>query len=66
MSAEFFLYPLTPRTAARLPFPSDVPLDERDAYMMNPPATALAEAEVVNHPVWPQVLDEPPTIEPEA
>lgn len=50
---ECFLYPVSPTEAARVPFPADVPLDKRAAYMAKPPAAAVAAAERV--PLTPTV-----------
>lgn len=44
---EYFLHPLSPTQAARIPFPNDLPLAKRDTYMAKPPADAIAKAERV-------------------
>ena len=49
MTREFFLYPVSPTTAARIPFPDTLALDARAAYMARPPRDAIAQAEVVPH-----------------
>lgn len=44
MTREFFLHPVSPTEAARVPFPETLPLAEREAYMANPPEAAIADA----------------------
>lgn len=50
MTNEYFLHPVSPTEAARIPFPVDLPIAARDAYMANPPAEAIAEAALVPLP----------------
>lgn len=44
MTNEFFLHRVSDTEAARVPFPLDVALEDREAYMANPPAEAVAKA----------------------
>lgn len=44
MTNEYFLHPVSPTEAARIPFPVTLPLADRDAYMAAPPADAIADA----------------------
>lgn len=62
MTNEFFLHPLTSTTAARVPFPADLPLADRDAYMTTPPADVLAVSPLVLIPTG----DVPPAPVPPA
>lgn len=59
MTNEYFLHPVSPSEAARIPFPVELPLDEREAYMAAPPAAAIATAERVALP------SAPPSPEPD-
>lgn len=63
MTNEFFLHPVSPSVAARIPFPVNLPLDAREAYMANPPAEALAEAARVPFDSAPPA---PPVVPPAA
>jgi hypothetical protein len=56
---EYFLLPLSAEESARVPFPYDLPMHEREAYMANPPADAVASAERVAIPKPPKADDEP-------
>lgn len=47
MTNEFFLHPVSATHAKRVPFPLELPLEQRDAYMAHPPAEALDEAALV-------------------
>lgn len=47
---DYFLHPISATETAKVPFPFDLPLDKRAAYMAKPPATALATAERVALP----------------
>lgn len=49
MALEFFLHPVSPTTAARIPFPDALPLEEREDYMTHPPQGAIDQAERVPH-----------------
>ncbi len=42
---EYFLHRVSETEAAHIPFPPDLPLSEREAYMTKPPAEAIAKAE---------------------
>lgn len=44
MTNEFFLHRVSDTEAARVPFPLDVALEDREAYMANVPAEAVAAA----------------------
>jgi hypothetical protein len=59
MTNEFFLYPVSDTAARRVPFPSNLPLEARAAYMANPPAGVLAEAAVVPFASAPTSQDAP-------
>ena len=55
---EYFLHPVSETEAARVPFPARLPIAQRDEYMANPPAAAIAGAELVPLPVAPPEDDE--------
>lgn len=42
---DYFLHPLSKTEAARVPFPRDLPLEKRAAYMAKPDPQAVAAAE---------------------
>jgi|694.fasta_scaffold107751_3 hypothetical protein len=44
---DYFLYPLSATEACKVPFPADLALSKRAAYMAKPPAAALDGAERV-------------------
>ncbi len=46
---EYFLHPVSATEAAHIPFPRDLPLDQRDAYMAKPPRAAIEQAARVAH-----------------
>lgn len=51
MTNEYFLHPVSPTEAARVPFPADLPRADRAAYLAAPPAEAIATAERVPLPL---------------
>lgn len=59
MTNEYFLHPVSPSEAARIPFPVTLPLADRDAYMAAPPAAVLAAAPRVPLPTAPVDPSEP-------
>lgn len=42
---DYFLHPISKTEAARVPFPRDLPLEKRAAFMAKPDAQAIAAAE---------------------
>lgn len=43
---DYFVH-LSAAGAQRVPFPADLPLEDRAAYMLNPPSEVLAVAEAI-------------------
>ena len=47
MTNEYFLHPVSATQARRVPFPAELPLADREAYMATPPAEVLDAADLV-------------------
>lgn len=59
---DCFLVRVSEQVAARVPFPADLPLADRDTYMANPPAAAIAAAEHFPLPSDPVPPDAAPPV----
>lgn len=59
---DCFLVRVSEQEAARVPFPLDLPLADRDAYMANPPAEVVAAAEHFTLPPDPVPPDAAPPV----
>lgn len=66
MTNEYFLHPVSPTEAARIPFPIELPLEARDAYMAAPPRDVLTAAPRVPLPTGSVIPVEPDSVEPAA